>query len=310
MAMKCEGVLATHRHALVSVSGGADSDAMVDVVERVRTERPTKVTYVWFDTGMEYQATKRHISDLESRYGIEILRERPDKTIPVSVREFGQPFMSKHVSEMCERLQRVGFQWEDEPYEVLRTRYYRCDSALRWWTNDYENRSRFNIGRNRWLKEWMIIHPPAFRISAKCCDYAKKRLSMRVERERETDVTLIGVRADEGGVRASHMRCFDKGSHGVDTYRPLFWLTTQQRDAYCARFGVTHSDCYRLWGMRRTGCVGCPFGRDVATEIRMVERHEPNVAKAARRIFADSYEYTRQFDDYRDFRRRGMRRLF
>ena len=310
MAMKCEGVFATHNHALVSVSGGADSDTMVDVVERVRMERPIKVTYVWFDTGMEYRATKRHIADLEARYGIEILRERPEKTIPVSVREHGVPLVSKHVSEMCERLQRAGFEWEDEPYEVLSARYDRCDSALRWWTNDYEDGSRFNISRNRWLKEWMTTHPPEFRISAKCCEYTKKRVSRRVERERETDVTLVGVRMDEGGVRASHRQCFDKGGHGVDTYRPLFWLTTQQRDEYCARFGVTHSDCYGIWGMRRTGCVGCPFGRGIASELSIVERFEPNMVKAARRIFGDSYAYTAEFADYRDFMRCGMRRLF
>jgi hypothetical protein len=62
--------------------------------------------------------------------------------------------------------------------------------------------------------------------------------------------------------------------------------------------------------MRRTGCVGCPFGRDVATELRTIERYEPNVARAARKVFKDSYAYTAEFADYRDFMRCGMRRLF
>jgi hypothetical protein len=42
----------------------------------------------------------------------------------------------------------------------------------------------------------------------------------------------------------------------------------------------------------------------------MAERYEPNMVKAARRIFGDSYAYTAEFADYRDFMRCGMRRLF
>ena len=70
MAMKSEAVLSTHSHVGVSVSGGADSDVMVDLVERVKAVTSTDVSYVWFDTGLENRATRRHISDLEDRYGI------------------------------------------------------------------------------------------------------------------------------------------------------------------------------------------------------------------------------------------------
>lgn len=197
MAVKCESIFATHTHALVSVSGGADSDVMMDMAERVRQVAPIEITYVWFNTGIEYAATKRHLRDLEAKYGVTIERVRAEKTVPVSCNEFGQPFISKHVSEMCERLQSIGFQWEDEPFEVLDKRYPRCRSALNWWCNGYEKngvpQGRFNIMRNRWLKEFMVAYPPQFRISAKCCEYAKKRPSRQIE--------LAG-----GGRRDSHWR--------------------------------------------------------------------------------------------------------
>ena len=107
--MKAHSVLEGHRHALVSISGGGDSDVMLDLVERVRGGTGCEVTYVWFDTGIEYRATKEHLEYLEDRYGIEIVRRRAEKSIPTSVREFGQPFLSKYVSENMERLQRHGF---------------------------------------------------------------------------------------------------------------------------------------------------------------------------------------------------------
>ena len=56
-----------------SVSGGADSDILIDICEKVK---PHGVHYVWFDTGIEYQATKEHLKYLENRYGITIERER------------------------------------------------------------------------------------------------------------------------------------------------------------------------------------------------------------------------------------------
>jgi hypothetical protein len=77
------------------------------------------ITYYWIDTGLEYTATKEHLNFLEKEYGIEIQRIKPKKSIPTCVKQYGVPFLSKYVSEQMMRLQAHGFQWEDEPLEVL-----------------------------------------------------------------------------------------------------------------------------------------------------------------------------------------------
>lgn len=46
-----------------------------------------------------------------------------EKSIPAAVREYGQPFLSKFVSETIGRLQRHGFNWENENYETLILKY-------------------------------------------------------------------------------------------------------------------------------------------------------------------------------------------
>lgn len=302
-AMKCEQVFNSHSRALVSISGGSDSDVMLDICQRVGEIHPIELNYVWFNTGIEYDATKRHLAYLEDRYGISIRRERAEKSIPTSCKEFGQPFLSKHVSTMCERLQRVGFQWEDEPFEVLTERYSEQVGAIKWWCNRWTRvegqAGWFDIGRNKWLKEFMVENPPQFRISAKCCSYAKKRVSQRVEKELGIDVSLIGVRKAEGGVRASHNKCFDKGGHGMDTYRPLFWFSNDDKRYYENRFGVRHSDCYEVWGYKRTGCAGCPFGRQRVQELETLDMFEPMISRACRKVFADSYAYTAMFNDFK-----------
>ena len=305
MAMKCEAVFHDHERALVSISGGSDSDVMMDVCERVRQVQPIHIDYVWFDTGIEYRATKNHLAYLRERYGVEIIQRRAMKTIPVSCKEYGQPFLSKYVSTIMGRLQSIGFDWSDEPYEELLERYDgRQVSALKWWCNKWTRvegeAGWFDIGRYPYLKEFIIENPPTFKISAKCCDYAKKRVSRAVERERESDLVLTGVRRAEGGVRAAHKSCFDRGGHGTDTYRPLFWLSNSDKSEYDEKFGIIHSECYRTWGFARTGCAGCPFGRRRTEELEVLEKYEPSIAKACRKVFADSYEYTRQFHEFRE----------
>ena len=38
----------------------------------VRCDVDNKIDYVWFDTGLEYQATKDHLKYLEEKYGVNI----------------------------------------------------------------------------------------------------------------------------------------------------------------------------------------------------------------------------------------------
>lgn len=241
-----------YRNIAVSVSGGSDSDIMVDMFTKCDPDK--KVKYVFFDTGLEFEATKRHLDYLEEKYDIQIERERPKKSIPVSCREYGQPFMSKQVSEFMSRLQRHNFKWEDRPFEELYKEYPRCKSALQRWCNDKGENSAFNINRNKLLKEFIVANPPEFAISNRCCDFAKKNLAKKFNRENETDLNVVGVRKAEGGVRATRYKsCFDMKDDTHDEYRPLLYFTDQDKEEYKKHFNVTYSDCYEVWGMTRTG---------------------------------------------------------
>ena len=195
---KAVSVLSRSHTPLCSISGGSDSDIVLDVIQNVDEKK--KVRYFWIDTGLEYRATKEHLDDLEKKYGIEIERIKACKPIPVCCKEYGQPFLSKYVSEQIMRLQQHGFQWEDKPLPELLEQYPNCKIALQWWCNAYyspENgvvkMSRFSIGRNKWLKEFMMANPPDFKISNKCCEYAKKKPAKLLIQEYDADLEIIGV---------------------------------------------------------------------------------------------------------------------
>ena len=81
-----------------SVSGGSDSDLILDICHKC--DKDNKVSYGWFDTGLEYQATKDHLKYLEQKYDITIERIPPKLPIPLSCKKYGEPFYSKFVSEM------------------------------------------------------------------------------------------------------------------------------------------------------------------------------------------------------------------
>lgn len=302
-----------YKRIACKISGGSDSDIMLDLVWRC--DKDNKVTYIWFDTGLEYQATKDHISYLEKKYDVHIQRQKAILPIPLSAKKYGQPFINKRVSDYLERLQRHGFQWEDESYDELIEKYPRCQTALRWWCNTAKS-NQFCISRHKCLKEFLIKAKPTIPFSCKCCVYAKKKVGNKLMVDGQYDLDVIGVRKAEGGPRANaYKSCFDKRSDnwsddqtGWDTYRPLFWLKNEDKRQYEEVYHVIHSDCYAKYGLRRTGCAGCPLGMDIQAELNAIKEYEPGFYQAAMHTFGDAYELTARYRQFKnDFPNEGDR---
>lgn len=280
---------------MVSISGGSDSDVMLDMIERIGYPH-SKLHYVFFDTGLEFKATKLHLDYLENRYVIKIERYRAKVPVPLGCRRYGQPFLSKQVSNYIHRLQRHNFKWEDRPFEELYAEYPKCKAALRWWCNDWGEKSRVNISYHKWLKEFIVANPPDFAISDNCCQGAKKDTAHMIEKAIHPDLSVQGVRKAEGGVRSTAIKsCFDEVDGGCDVFRPIFWFCRADKETYERVFGITHSDCYAVYGLTRTGCACCPFGRDFEKELRAAAQYEPQLFTAANNVFGASYDYTRRY---------------
>ena len=94
--------------------------------------------------------------------------------------------------------------------------------------------------------------------------------------------------------------CFTSGdTKGIwDEYRGIFWFKEQDKRAYEETFNIIHSRCYTEYGLSRTGCAGCPFGRDFEHELQIIQKYEPKLYKAVNNIFGDSYEYTRKYKKF------------
>lgn len=259
--------------------------------------------YIFFDTGLEYDATKRHLPYLENRYGVTIERMGAVVPIPIACKTKGVPFISKEVSERIEQLQRHGFNWTNAPYEKLLSEYPKAASGLKWWCGIKQK----SVYRHAYLQEYMIEHPPDFKISPACCSGAKKRPAKLAIKKFNAVLDVTGVRRAENGQRATaNDSCFSPASDKhIARYRPLFFWSDDDKKEYEREHGIIHNDCYTIYGMKRTGCAGCPFNSNYEDDLKSIELHEPKLYKAANAIFGKSYDYTSKYREYKEKRKRG-----
>lgn len=129
----------------------------------------------------------------------------------------------------------------------------------------------------------------------------KKDTAHDFESEYQPDLAIQGVRKGEGGLRASaYTNCFDDVQFGCSRLRLMFWFLEDDKRAYEQTFDIEHSRCYTQYGLKRTGCACCPFGRDFEHELSAAKKYEPKLYQAALSVFGKSYEYTRQYFKFRD----------
>jgi 3'-phosphoadenosine 5'-phosphosulfate sulfotransferase (PAPS reductase)/FAD synthetase len=298
--------LREYERITVSYSAGSDSDIMADLIELVKPPGECgEIRYIFFNTGLEYDATLRHITEAEQVYGITVELIKPIKTIPAACREHGVPFICKDISNVMNRLQRHGFDWHDLPENATPEKYGRCKSALDWYfcrrALGKNGKSSYQINRYKLLREFIMANPPDFKISDKCCDYAKKNVSNEFDKAFKPDLKIIGMRQAEGGRRAGSVKnCFTPAKESsIANYRPLWFFTDEDKRIYKEWRGIRYSDCYEVWGFKRTGCAGCPCSSKALEELKIAAQYEPGKVKAAFTVFGESYEYREAYNNFK-----------
>lgn len=296
--------LKEHPRAICSYSGGADSDIMIDLIERTRKTFPflAPVKYVFFNTGIEMQATKDHVRATAEKYGVEIETIRPKVGIVQAVRKHGVPFVSKIMSAGLSEWQKKGVplsiadeyaQAEDKAKcrRELKERYPKCESVINFLcccnsAGEPRPNIQLVINSSRYMKDFIKESPPDFRISAECCNCCKKAPAHNVQKD--YDMIITGERRDEGGMRsvprsenASGTMCFSETSSGQYRLRPLYYVSDGDKAWYKEYYGIRYSDAYEVYGLTRTGCCGCPISYKAVEDLEKIRPYEPNVVKAA-----------------------------
>lgn len=311
--------LKAHPNAICSYSGGADSDIMLDLIERTRKifDLPP-ITYCFFNTGLEMKATKDHVKEVATKYGVEIKEYRPKVNIVNATRKHGIPFVSKIMSSGLSEWQKKGVplsvaqeyaEAEDKQAKrkELKERYPKCESVLNFLcccnsAGEPRTNIQLVINSSKYMRDFIGEYPPDFQISAKCCDYCKKQVAHQVQKDYEMIIT--GERRAEGGMRSVPRKdntglCFTETSSGQYRFRPLYYVSDQDKAWYKEYYGVKYSDAYEVYGLTRTGCCGCPISYKAVEDLEKIKPYEPNLVKAAWNVFGKSYLYRQKYNDYK-----------
>ena len=325
-----QGIIATrlrqHPNSICSYSGGADSDILIDLIERTRKMFGEgylpPVKYVFFNTGLEMKATKDHVKATAEKYGVEIEECRPKINIVKSTREHGIPFVSKIMSAGLEGWQRKGIPLSiaDEYAEAedkvakrkeLKERYPKCESLINFLcccnsAGEPRPNIQLVINSSKYMLDFIREYPPDFKISAKCCDYCKKQPAHQVQKNYEMIIT--GERREEGGMRSvprseqwgeTNTMCFSETADGKYRFKPLYYVSDKDKAWYKEYYGITYSDAYEVYGLTRTGCCGCSISYKAVEDLEKIRPYEPNVVKAAYNLFGKSYEYRKMYNEYK-----------
>lgn len=317
--------LTEHPNAICSYSGGADSDIMIDLIEQTRkifSLPPIK--YVFFNTGLEMQATKNHVKETAQKYGVEIEECRPKTNIVQAARTHGIPFVSKIMSAGLSEWQKKNIPLSiAEEYEKaedktakrkeLKKRYPKCESVINFLcccnaAGEPRPNIQLVINSSKYMRDFIGKYPPDFKISAKCCDCCKKQLAHKIQKN--FDMIITGERRAEGGMRSVPRKdntalCFGETSSGQYRLRPLYYVTDKDKEWYKNYYGIKYSDAYEVYGLTRTGCCGCPISHKAVDDLEKIRPYEPNVVKAAWNIFGASYKYRAKYNEYKEDRRRN-----
>ncbi len=315
--------LIEHPKAICSYSGGADSDIMIDLIEKTRVIFGLPpVKYVFFNTGLEMKATKDHVKATAEKYGVEIEECRPKISIVQAARTYGIPFVSKIMSAGLSEWQKKGIplsiadeyeQAEDKAAKrrELKERYPKCESVINFLcccnsAGEPRPNIQLVINSSKYMRDFIGEYPPDFKISAKCCDYCKKQAAHIVQKD--YDMIITGERRAEGGMRSVPRKdntslCFTETSGGQYRLRPLYYVTDIDKAWYKDYYGIRYSDAYEVYGLTRTGCCGCPISHKAVEDLEKIRPYEPNVVKAAWNIFGKSYGYRLKYNEYKRIRR-------
>lgn len=317
--------LKQHPKAICSYSGGADSDIMIDLIEQTRKMfNLPPVKYVFFNTGLEMQATKDHVKRTAEKYGVEILEVRPKVNIVQATRKYGLPFVSKIMSAGLSEWQNkeipltIAQEYEEAEDKIakraeLKARYPKCESVINFLcccnsAGEPRPNIQLVINSSKYMRDFIAENPPTFKISAKCCDYCKKQIAHKVQKD--YDMVITGERRDEGGMRSVPRKdnttlCFTETSSGQYRLRPLYYVSDKDKAWYKEHYNIRYSDAYEVYGLTRTGCCGCPISYKAVEDLEKIGKYEPNVVKAAWNIFGDSYRYRKAYNDYKEERKKA-----
>lgn len=256
----------------ISFSGGKDSTVVHHLMDMALPDN--QIPRVYFNTGIEYKAVADYVKRLAS-HDQRIVIVNSGVKIKQMLDDVGYPFKSKEHSMYLSIYQNSGITKTVKKY-LDREDSYKCPSKLRYqFTEDFQ-----------------------LKVSSKCCSKLKKEIAANWMKEHDKTITITGMRAGEGGLRAIHTGCAvyaDESCKTLKKFHPLFPLEDWWIDEFIQQNNIELCELYNPpYNFKRTGCVCCPYSVNLQEQLDTLDAYLPAERWRAEYIWNKVYtEYRR-----------------
>lgn len=268
------------KNAYISYSGGKDSTVLSELVDMAIPNN--RIPRLFLNTGLEYKKLLQFVREkAEADSRIIILTNT--KNIREVLESKGYPFKSKQHARIVDVYQRNGFTKTSLNYIGRGTKEsFLCPKKL-----EYQFSEDFKL-----------------KLSDKCCFEFKKIPAHKWGEENGRHITLTGIRQEEGGQRTSIKGCVTHPKKNEIKIHPLLVLSESWIDEFIKQNNIKLCELYYPpYNFNRTGCIGCPFQREIRKTLETLERLLPTERKRAELIFHPVYEEYRRIN----YRLRGTK---
>lgn len=267
----------------VSFSGGKDSTvllALIKLCQEIYTVGD--IPAVFSNTGIELGITVDFVRWVKENWYSNVQMVRPLKSFDQVLKEYGKPLKSKMKSK------------DFNQYHYGK----RSDALLLLLLHGKCGTGKFSQKHRIGDKDIHMLHDDfPIKASNKCCDWMKKKPFEQFAKENDLKGCLQGVRIAEGGARdsAAKTRVTHGGrlctwvKNGIIQKAPIIDWSDEDVEEFIAKYNVPLSDAYTKYGFKRTGCMACPYAKNVDDDLKYLYDHEPNRYKAAMHWLKDVY---------------------
>ena len=243
----------------VAYSGGKDSCVLLNIARKFNKD----IKGVFYNNGNEHTEIMKYVKKTENIviHGVEI-------GMKDVIEKHGFPLISKHVSSMIERYKKE----EDEEKK-----------------RDMLNRKKCKIYHIPDKYKFLINAP--FDISAKCCEYLRKKPAHLFQKNNNNCGILVGTTIVESQRRFNAY--LQTGCYIKEKNRAMPISIFTEKDIYeCVKKFNIELVCLYKDGCNRTGCRSCGFGiTNISSKLHWnyLKTHQP-----------------KQFEQAMNFKNRGV----
>lgn len=254
--------------ALIAFSGGKDSTVLSHIIDKALPDN--EIPRVYTQTAIEYSLVQKFINEFAAK-DPRFVQIKLNFNLREMLEKYGYPFKSKEHAEKLSTYQKSGI-----------------DSKS---VQSYLNKTSFGcpkILREQFTPEYKL------KCSKDCCRKLKKEPFAKFQKEAGRPISITGIRKAEGGARASSSCAVFQGKD-LHKFNPLFVVNDDFLQQYIERERVAISDIYKApYNFERTGCLGCPFNKDLQSALDTMQEFFPQDRKKAELLWKPVYDEYRR----------------